>query len=303
MNRNNKEQVRQVRKRRASVASKRRTRNSRKGLGVAVVLVALLCLGGISASLTSCFLNGQPSSNSANTQQEPAESAPVYVSPYNFSNLTRTNGRLAYVENGVKKSQVGVDVSEFQGSINWNQVAADGIEFAIIRAGCRGTTAGTLLEDSLFETNLAAARAAGLQVGVYFYSQAVNAEEAQAEAEFVLEKLNGANLNLPIVFDHEKTEEESRTTDIDSTALTQAADAFCKRVEAAGYQSMLYGNATDITRYNKEGALNYKIWYAEYGTSAPTARFDFCMWQYTNAGQVDGISTDVDLSIRFTDFL
>lgn len=303
MNRNNKEQLRQVRKRRTSVARKQRNHNSHKALGVVVVLVALLCLGGVSAALTSCFLNSQSNMNNTGAQQESAQDAPVYVSPYNFSNLTRTNGRLAYVENGVKKSQMGVDVSEFQGSINWNDVAADGIEFAIIRVGCRGTTAGTLLEDSTFEANLAGARAAGLQVGVYFYSQAVNAEEAQTEAEFVLGKLDGTQLNLPIVFDHEKTDEQSRTTDIDNTSLTQAADAFCKRIEAAGYQSMLYGNAADITRYNNDHTLNYKVWYAEYGTLAPTARFDFCMWQYTNSGQVDGISTDVDLNIRFTDYL
>lgn len=262
-----------------------------------LIIVGLLVLGIFAGvSTTSCLSHGTSSDTPAKETQA------AYVSPYDFSGLAYQDGYLTYSENGVLKSQVGVDVSEHQGSIDWQAVANDGIQFAIVRIGNRGTTEGGLFQDSSFNDNLSGAQAAGLQVGAYFYSQATSVAEAQEEADFVVSIMNGRKLDLPIVFDHEQdTTANARGNTVDRETLTAAALAFCQRIEDAGYRSMVYGNKVDIARLNVSSLGNRPVWFAEYNAAQPSGQFDFALWQYTNSGNVDGISTPVDLNLRFTD--
>lgn len=264
------------------------------------VIAVLAALAVIAGAATTAFLN-QPATSSESAS---SSSRAAYVSPYDFTGLDSQGDRMTYSENGVQKSQVGIDVSELQGSVNWQAVKNDGISFAFLRAGYRGTTEGGLFTDSMFEENFSEATAAGLQVGAYFYSQATSVEEAQQEAELVLSLLGGRNLDLPIVFDHEQdTTTNARGNSIDRDTLTAAAKAFCERIEAAGYASMIYGNKVDIARLNLNELDGRLVWFAEYNAAQPSGQFDFALWQYTNNGTVSGISTPVDLNLRFTDAL
>ena len=271
---------------------------SRSRLPLAIAALAVLAI--IVGVATTSFLNGS-NDTAASTSNS---SRTAYVSPYDFSGLSSQGDRMTYTEGGVLKSQVGVDVSEHQGTIDWEAVKNDGIAFAFLRIGNRGTTEGGLFADSMFEENLTDAKAAGLQVGAYFYSQATSVEEAQEEADFVIGILKGRSLDLPVVFDHEQdTTTNARGNSVDRSTLTAAANAFCERIEQAGYTAMIYGNKVDIARLNLNDLGNRPVWFAEYSAAQPSGQFDFAIWQYTNNGDVAGISTPVDLNLRFTDAL
>ena len=252
--------------------------------GVAVLVVAFIALGVARAGSSAVD-----------------DDNPAYVSPYSWENLSRDeNGRLSYSEDGQVVSRVGIDVSENQGDIDWNAVASDGIEFAFVRIGYRGYTEGGLWADARYADNLDGAEAAGLDVGVYFFSQATTVEEAQEEAEYVLSLLAGRYLAYPVVFDHEPVAAENgRANDLDDETVSACALAFCERVEEGGYSTMIYGNAADMARYSSDVTDGRAVWFAEYDVDAPTAQFDFSVWQYDNGGTVAGISTSVDLNILF----
>ncbi len=194
----------------------------------------------------------------------------------------------------------GVDVSSYQGEIDWAAVAADGIDFAMLRIGNRGYTEGGLKADSTFEANYAGATEQGLMVGVYFFSQAISAEEAQEEAEFVLSILDGKELSLPIVFDWEEiTGAQARTDDLDGTTVTQCALTFCAVVQQAGYEAGFYCNGTaGYLIYDLSQLQEVDAWYAEYG-DYPSFAYSFHMWQYSKTGTVAGISGNVDLNLYF----
>lgn len=138
---------------------------------------------------------------------------------------------------------LGIDVSTYQGEIDWEQVALSGIDFAMIRLGLRGYTQGGIRMDSMFERNIDEALAAGLDVGVYFFSQAVSVQEAEEEADFVLGQLEGYTLTYPVVFDWESVSDASaRTNHMDAEEVTRCAAAFCDKIAAAGYTPMIYVN-------------------------------------------------------------
>ncbi len=225
---------------------------------------------------------------------------PAYVSPYDFSGLTYENGRFAYAEDGEMRSRTGIDVSVHQGAIDWNAVAADGVDFAIIRIGNRGATEGIVYLDERYEANMQGAATAGIPVGVYFFSQAVSVEEAEEEADFVLAMLGGAELAYPVVYDHEPVAGiEGRADNLSRTQMTENARAFCSRISDAGYEPMLYGNKSDIAKYDLDELAGIDVWFAEYGAPVPSGQFDFSIWQYSNAGTVAGIETSVDLNLQF----
>lgn len=218
---------------------------------------------------------------------------------WDWDNLANENGRMAYYEDEQKTSTVGVDVSDLQGEIDWYSVREDGIDFAMIRCGRRGYTEGQIYPDAMFQQNVSGATAAGLPFGVYFFSQAINEQEALEEAEYVLDLISGTGVRYPVVFDQEPvTGAEGRANDLSAEQLTANARAFCEHIAEAGYQPMVYGNQHDLERMNVRD-LGYPIWYAEYTDGHPTGQFDFIMWQYTNQGSVAGISGDVDLNILF----
>ena len=223
--------------------------------------------------------------------------------PYEWENLTYdAAGRAHYVVNGEELTRTGVDVSSHQGPIDWKAVAADNVQFAMIRIGYRGSTEGAIRADELFETNLNGAQNAGLDVGVYFFSQAINVEEAQEEAAFVLQQLKEAGvtkLNLPVAFDLEPSPDYSGRADNLSPAETNAiARAFCTAIQDAGYRVIVYGNKVDLNRFDLV-SLNEPIWLAQY-TDQPDVNFNFLLWQYTSTGKVDGIDGSVDLNLDFS---
>lgn len=207
------------------------------------------------------------------------------------------------------KAGIGVDVSEYQGDIDWAAVKDAGIDFAILRVGYRGMTQGLLNEDSCFEQNFAGARDAGLDVGVYFYSQAVTEAEARAEAEFVLQTLDQRELTYPVVFDWESpTPREGLPADslraygMSGEAVTKIGTAFCERVKEAGYTPCVYFNKYQAYNFfDLDQWKDYDMWYAEYAR-LPSMYYNYRMWQYTSEGEVPGIDGGVDVNICFKPF-
>ncbi len=225
-----------------------------------------------------------------------------------WTSLTKNDyGLLQYYKDGVLLSEAGIDVSEHDGEIDWAQVKAAGVDFAMVRAGYRGYGQGSLNLDNYFLANVSGAYAAGVKVGVYFFSQAITAEEATEEAEYVINSLSSLNVTLsyPIVFDEEPISDgnEARTDGLSAEQYNANAVAFCKRVEEAGYSAMVYGNQHDLAKFDLDGDLaSYPVWYAEYGVNRPTADVDLTIWQYSESGSIPGITTSdgqVDLDIRF----
>ena len=281
-----------------------RQRKKSRALPIVLGVLAVLALA---FALFAGFrlLTGQPVLPSTQTGGLSAsDPAGRYVSPYNWQNLDRTGGRYVFRIDGQVKSRLGIDVSENQGDIDWGLVANDGIEFAIVRLGYRGTSTGSIFLDEYFAQNLEGARNAGLDCGVYFFSQATTPDEAREEADFVLQNLNGAALQYPIVYDCEEVAAgagTSRTAGMSKDEMTACAKAFCERVSAAGYRAMVYGNTRDLARYNVRELANYPLWYAEYGMPTPTVALDFTMWQYSNGGSVAGINAAVDMNIDLSE--
>ena len=197
----------------------------------------------------------------------------------------------------------GVDVSKYQGNINWNQVKASGVEFAIIRVGYRGYGSGALVEDPTFRQNIRGATAAGLKVGLYFYSQAVNEAEAVEEASMVLRLCSGYNISYPIYFDTEKVAGDTgRADNISRSQRTANAVAFCETIRNAGYRAGVYSYASWF--YNQLNIANisqYSIWIAQYRDNL-TFDYNYDIWQYTSSGQVPGIPARVDMNVSKRNF-
>lgn len=223
----------------------------------------------------------------------------------NFS--TDERGRMKYTdENGQESSYFGIDVSSYQGDINWQLVREDGVEFAFIRAGYRGYgEEGKLCADEKFAANYDGAHSAGIDAGVYFFSQAITPDEAVEEAKFVLEILDGRPLEYPIVFDWETVfvpsgEAAPRTEDVMPQTLTLSAIAFCETIEDAGYKSMIYTNKKQaVLKYDLRQLKKYPIWFAYYDTTLNYC-YNFDVWQYGTAF-VDGIEGEVDVNIAMID--
>ena len=203
----------------------------------------------------------------------------VAKNPYDNALFAKTENKISY-EDDKYTSRLGVDVSVFQGDIDWEQVKAAGYEFAILRIGYRGYgEEGTLNADEKFEQNLKNARKAGMDVGVYFFSQAVNEEES----DFVLEHLKGQELQMPVVYDPEHIlEDEARTDGVTGEQFTQNAKVFCKAIEEAGYDAMIYSNMLwEAYELDLEKLSDYPVWYADY-EELPQPPYRFSMWQYSS---------------------
>lgn len=220
---------------------------------------------------------------------------------YNWSNLKRSSKEYKYVVDGTVKAQKAIDVSEFQGVIDWNKVKADGVKIAFIRVGYRGYSTGKLMEDDRYEANIKGALKAGVKVGVYFYSQAISAAEARAEAKFVLDRIQDYNITYPVVFDFEGAPSaNARTKNMTAQKSTAIINAFCKAVEDAGYHPMLYSytkyfvEKTDLSKLT-----SYDKWVAQYYLE-PFFPYEFKVWQYTSKGRVAGIQGNVDLNLVFS---
>lgn len=196
----------------------------------------------------------------------------------------------------------GVDVSYYQGDIDWEKVKESGIEFAMIRLGYRGYgEEGKLVEDKLAFRNIKGALDAGLQVGTYFFSQAITVEEAVEEAEFVLERIEKYHITMPVVYDWEYISAEARTANMDRRTLTDCYKAFCDKITEAGYTPMAYFNTYQSRQLmNLYELEDYPFWLALY-SDRMTYPYRVEMWQYTDSGRVPGIEGNVDINLFFVD--
>ena len=220
----------------------------------------------------------------------PAED--VAVNTYTAADFTPAGGYLS-CEGG----RMGIDVSAYQKNIDWQAAANSGIEFAFLRCGYRGCSAGTIREDSCFRANLRGVESAGLDWGVYFFSQALDEQEAVEEAEYVLSLLGGRVPTLPVMFDWEVVEMEGSRS-YGQGDLSARADAFCKRLEKAGVPAGIYCSVQQgYHQYDIRVLDRHALWLACPGTTAPAFYYAADYWQYSFTGSVPGIVGDVDLDL------
>ena len=246
-------------------------------------LISILLSGALVLSLAGCSLRG------AVHKIEEEVSGPT----------VEVGGQTVKVDQSVEQS--GFTAEDFQRDAVTGRITClsrpamtgvDGIEFAMLRVGSRGYSQGAIRADANFETNLAGAQENGLQVGCYFFSQAVTAAEAEEEADFVLSVLNGRSMDLPVVFDWEQiVEEDARTDGMDKAAVTACAAAFCEKIRAAGYRPCFYCNGVvGYLQYDVAQLTDYDAWYAEYDADWPSFAYAFDLWQYSKTGEVAGIN-------------
>ena len=210
------------------------------------------------------------------------------------------DGVIHYYEEGERISRKGIDVSRYQDKIDWEKVASDEVDYAFIRLGIRGYTEGEILEDETFQRNIEGALKNDIDVGVYFFTQAMSVEEAEEEAEFVIESIAPYKVTYPVVIDVEAvTSTNARSNDLSSEERTKYCVAFCEKVKEAGYTPMIYGNLkTFMLLLDIEELEEYDKWFAYYDETYYFP-YDFKIWQYTNKGKVSGIKGDVDLNVSF----
>ena len=213
-----------------------------------------------------------------------------------FDNVRLENGFKNYYIDGVKANKTGIDVSYHQGDIDWEAVKADGIDFAMLRLGYRGYESGQINVDERFHEYADGALGAGLDIGVYFYSQAVTAEEAVEEAEAVLNEIGDYEIMYPVVFDWEIVGEESaRTNVVSADVLNECAAAFCNRIARGGYIPMVYSvKRMALTKFDMSRLAEYR--------DIPEYPYLFTMWQYASDGHVNGIEGEVDLNMSLVDY-
>ena len=228
-----------------------------------------------------------------------AHTAPGPGISVNEEALTRREPFYQYDAPGVT-AYAGVDVSSYQGVVDWPAVKAAGADFAMLRVGFRGYGTGAIVEDSRFLQNVQGARAAGLEVGVYFYSQALTEAEAEEEALFTLERVQALGLTGPVAYDLEfYTADEARTDALTGQQATLNAAAFCQVLETAGLRSVVYMNGHwSGAMYDLDALADWPIWYAGYG-QPPTLERGVLLWQYTEEGTLPGITGPVDMDLWF----
>lgn len=193
----------------------------------------------------------------------------------------------------------GIDVSKWNKEIDWNQVADSGVEFVIIRCGYRGSNSGYLVEDPYFEQNIRGAKNAGLKVGVYFFTQAMDVTEAVEEASIALTLCAEYELDYPIFIDTEGAGGNGRADNLDAVTRTEVCDAFCRTIESSGYRAGVYASCNWFNNnLISDGLGHHYIWLAEY-RKVPQYSGKYDMWQYTSKGSVAGIDGNVDLNIGY----
>ncbi len=224
---------------------------------------------------------------------------------YLDSNFIRDeNSEMMYAVDGQTSSVKGIDISKHNGEIDWEKVAASGVKFAFIRCGIRGYGSGEIVADDNFVKNVEGATANGIEVGTYFFSQAVSENEAREEAEFVLNSVSQLSISCPVAIDVEKVEgvdSTPRTKGLDSEQYTANVLEFCNTISDAGYTPMIYGNIkTFAMLLNMEEIEGIEKWFAGYISEdniTPYFPYQFRVWQYSSTGRIDGISGDVDMNI------
>ena len=248
-------------------------------------------------------LEEDPQAGTSMSNEEPESTSNIKSSSATYSGYTGSS----YIHNGRYDSGYkivnGIDVSYHNGDINWSAVKAAGIDYALIRVGYRGMSNGGLFDDSKYRANIQGALNAGLRVGVYIFSQATTQAEAAEEANYLLNRISGYNITLPVVIDYEfGTNHSGRLADanLDIDTATAVVNAFCTTVQSAGYTPMVYANKTMLQSYIRGEILDdyYKIWLANY-TTQTTYAGEYYAWQYSSKGGVSGISGYVDCNFFY----
>ena len=265
-----------------------------------VLTLALICGAALIARRAAADAQTQPAEESGTEENGTQQGAALTENGYDLSAFSMQDGFMTYSGDGTVYA--GVDVSQHQGAIDWQRVKDAGVDFAIIRVGNRGTSEGAISLDEQFKDNMAGAAAAGIDIGVYFFSQAVTEDEAREEAHFVLTWIENYDLKYPVYYDWEDVAWEARTDGMDPVTLTACAKAFCGEIAAAGYRAGLYFNQRfGYQEFNLSELQEYTFWLASY-SATPDFRYHFDVWQYSAEGAVDGIDGAVDLNLSFTDF-
>lgn len=222
---------------------------------------------------------------------------------YDFSNLVSKNNLLSYYKDGKQASYLGIVLSRHETNVNYEAIKNEGIEFCMIRVGARGYESGIIQPDDMFDTHIAGVTQAGMDVGLYFYSQATTEAEAVEEANYLLSRIGTYKITYPIAFDMEYVDNDSsRIETLTKSEKTRIALAFLNRIEEAGYTGMLYGNKDwllkriDLSQFEK-----FDIWLSE-EANLPDYPYVFSMWKYTRKGEIYGIDGNVELNISFIDY-
>lgn len=222
---------------------------------------------------------------------------------YDYANLTSKSPLMTYSENGTVVSKCGVDISSNQGEVDFTKLKNAGVNFVMIKIGARGYSSGNIVLDTNYEDNIKAAKKAGLNIGVYFCSQAVSKSEAREEADTVIDAIENYTITYPVAFVMENvTDDMARIEALDTSERTQIAKTFMDRVESAGYKSMLYGDLEWLMTYVDMSTLSdYDVWYAQDG-SKPSYPYQFGMWQYNTNATVSGIDSKATMILSFRDY-
>lgn len=224
-------------------------------------------------------------------------------SDYDYTNLICKDNRMEYYVDGTKISYVGVDISKYQDYIDFNKVKKDGIDYVMIRLGARGYGTGQIIADEYFFDNIKRAKDAGLDVGVYFSSQAITVEEAQEEAQLVIDSVGEYHLEYPVAFDMGFVDNDTaRIEALSKSEKTEIALAFLQKITESGFTGCIYGDKEWLIKEVDLSKLTeYDFWLKQEG-DLPDYPYKFSMWQYSRKGSVNGISGFVSLNISFVDF-
>lgn len=265
---------------------------------LAVLLVVALSLPPVSDSqenvppTTESTENSMPTESQPNDPTEPSQPT-LQQNPFKPTDFALQDGYMSCL---TAPYQLGIDVSKYQQNVDWEIVADSGISFVMIRIGGRGYgQAGNLYTDELAQSHYQGARAAGLKVGAYFFSQAISVEEAREEARYALQLTEEWALDMPIVFDWEYVSDTARTANTDAETVTACAAAFCDTILAAKKQAMIYVRP-ELNKLHLEQLAAYDHWVAWYSDTMDYTN-EFAMWQYTKTGKVPGISGNVDINL------
>lgn len=283
----------------ATKAKRKKKKELLLGIGALAAMLAVL--------LIVAFLLPQPEPEALSLptvpqQTQPPETEPTLpppeANPYGPADFQYDGDYLTCLAG---ESVLGIDVSEHQEEVDWTAVKEAGVEFVMIRVGYRGYESGSLFADEAAQDHYRGAKDAGLKVGAYFFSQAVNTAEAVEEARFLLDAVRDWEVDMPLVYDWEYISEDARTRDLSNRDLTHCTLAFCNVIRDAGYVPLIYFNQSqgEDLLYLEE-LTDYGFWLAMY-SDRMTYPYKLSMWQYSCTGTVPGIAGDVDLNLYFPD--
>ncbi len=263
------------------------------------------------AEETEEIVENDPSTDGKHTLVQYADGKEewVLISPYlpkheyDFTKLVCQDEVMKYYADGKRVSYVGVDISKYQDYVDFGKVKKAGIDFVMLRVGARGYGSGQLVLDEYFADNIKRATDAGLEIGVYFFSQAITEDEAVEEANMVLEQIKDYQITYPVAFDMELiSNDTARIDNLSKAEKTTIAKKFLDTIAAAGYKTMIYGNKQWLIKEIDMSKLTaYDVWLAQVA-DIPDYPYKFTMWQYKTDAEVDGIAGYADLNISFIDY-